>query len=820
MPGFIILLALGGMAALLQSNPDAASAGLNQGAVVPEAVRRDVPVVLDGEVRAHAKVGDRIFVGGDFQEVELPDGTVITQPYLFAYDVNTGVLDPNFRPLLNKSVRALEPTPQGDGLYVGGQFTRWEDDGGLAFPLRIAKLDASGALDTNFSASASAQVLSIAATGSDVYIGGNFLDISGVAATGLAKLDAGTGAVDTGLVFDIGATVKPSQYVQRVKVTPNGESLFVLHYGSELNGVERDAVAKLDLTGATPVLTGWQIDLLAQTAANPNDRIRQCANQFRDLAISPDGSFLVIAGQGNDVPPNCDSVLKYPTAGDSLVTYDWSARMYSSVFSLAVSDVAIYVGGHFCAAPANPIEPGGISSDYPLVLALCNVNDPLDPINPSVQDENAVFRAQMAALDPATGQALDWDPGSNNFVAVWDLTLIDRGLLAGHDADRFNDSLVGRSGFFDFGIPEDTEAPVMTATTPAAGTIVDDATSLAGTASDNRGVISVTLRLKNITTGQWLQEDGTFGPIEDVLPVTLTDIGLGEVEWSAPVSDLPSGDYEVRVFAVDAVGNTSDTLISPFTVPGSTGCSVALDEDDVPVITYNDFLANGVTEIQIRRNSGWLASANAGSGTFIDATATPGDYSYEIRWRPAGSNTDVTCSPGAITVPEGGGGVNCSVGLDVNGDPIVTWSTVPGVNSYVLREAGLAYIATISGGATTYTDTGRAPGDYEYTLRYRQNGATVDLACAPSPITVPDLGQAETCTASVTATGEVQLNWTEVAGEDSYQVRDDDGWVATVGSTSHLDPEPVAGDRSYYVRYRIAGVTTDIPCSPDPIVVP
>ena len=48
--------------------------------------------------------------------------------------------------------------------------------------------------------------------------------------------------------------------------------------------------------------------------------------------------------------------------------------------------------------------------------------------------------------------ALAWDPGSNAALGTFDLTLIDRGLLAGMDNDRFgNFILTGRSGFFDFG---------------------------------------------------------------------------------------------------------------------------------------------------------------------------------------------------------------------------------------------------------------------------------------------------------------------------------------------------------------------------------
>ena len=65
----------------------------DHGRLVGEDPRRDVPVVLDGEVGAHAQIGNRIFVGGDFQQVRRPNGTTITQPNIFAYDINTGLLD-------------------------------------------------------------------------------------------------------------------------------------------------------------------------------------------------------------------------------------------------------------------------------------------------------------------------------------------------------------------------------------------------------------------------------------------------------------------------------------------------------------------------------------------------------------------------------------------------------------------------------------------------------------------------------------------------------------------------------------------------------
>ncbi|MFT7474690.1 MAG: hypothetical protein ACI81L_001619 [Verrucomicrobiales bacterium] len=803
-------LMLVGIALVLASGAQSAeAAGVVHGQVVPEAPRRDVPIVLDGKVLAHAKVGNRVFVGGDFQQVQLIDGTVITQPHLFAYDIDTGVLDPNFRPVVNRMVRALEPTQGGDGVYVGGLFSSWDG----SFPLRIAKLDAQGNLDLGFGPRASARVQSIVEVGDSVYFGGDFNQVSGSPAIGLAKVDRITGAVDTNFLPNFANSINGSQIVRRVKAAPDGSALFVLHYASTIDGQTRQAVAKFDL-GATPTLSGWNIPWVQQNLAS------NCWNRLRDMEISPDGSFVIVAGQGADNPPNCDSVLRYESAGAGTMNFTWSARMYSSVFSLAVSDVAIYVGGHFCAAPVNPIPLGGVSSSYPNTINKCDVNDPTSPSNPSVVDPaNAVFRKQLAALNPANGQALAWNPGSNNYIAVYDLTLIDRGLLAGQDRNRFNGVDVGRSGLFDFGAGDDLTPPTIFVTHPIGGAVVSNPTTIAGTAMDNRTVVGVTIGLKNVTTNEWLQLDGSLGVAQIDLPITVLPIRLGEVGWSHPVANLPAGDYEVRGFATDAFGNTSIELVSPFVIPGTTSCSVALDGNEQPVISWSGFQANGMDNVFVRRSGRFLATVAADVETYTDAAAAPGDYSYLVRWRPGGVLTNVACSPASITVPQGGGDMTCTVGLDAQSKPLLNWTDVAGVKRYSVREAAQRFVA-VAEGVTTYTDAAASPGYYSYSIRYRQNGATLNVSCEPSPITVPG-GVGAWCTAAVDANGGVSLDWADIAGEDRYVVRDNDGFVQTVNIVSaYVDTNPTVGSRTYLIRYRMAGVTTDITCQPDPVVLP
>ena len=804
----MLIAGLLGFLVLLSGNADTArAAGVAQGQLVPETARRNLPVVLDGRVLAHAQVGDRIFVAGDFQQVELTNGSVIAQPYLFAYDVDTGIVDPNFRPVVDDLIRTLEPTQDGNGLYVGGLFTRWDD----SFPLRVARLDAEGNLDNTFGPRVSARVQGIVEIGDSVYIAGDFTDVSGVAVTGLAKVDRVTGIVDSTFTPAFTNFIAGTNLVRSIEATPDGSSFFVLHFAGLVDGQVREAIAKFDIDNGTPSLSGWNVPWSTQTTE------RSCHAHLRDLAISPSGSFLVVGGQGADVPPNCDSVLRYSTAGDTTVHFDWSARMYSSVFSLAVSDVAVYVGGHFCAAPRLPAPPGGVTSTFPGTANLCHVNDPLSSVNPSqIDPEGAVFRSQMAALNPANGQALQWDPGSNNDLAVFDLTLTERGLLAGQDGDRFSTFQVGRSGFFDItGAGPDTSAPQVSIIGPAADTILNTSpTELTGTSLDDREVVETIVRLRSVTTGLDLQTNGTFSDTTTNLAVNSEVTGLGQVAWTVPVNNLPAGTYEIRTFARDAFGNTtSPTTTSRFIIAGTANCTVALDDDGQPELILDQFLANGLSNLVIRRNESFLDLIEPDSTSYVDESAQPGTHSYVVRWRPDGVRTDVACNPTSITIPNPAPATSCDASV-VGGNVVVNWD-IDGVDRFQVRDDD-GWVATITDpDTTTFTDTNPETGDRTYVIRYRDGGATIDLTCSPHPLTVGGATAPGTCDASVVG-DTVVLSW-NIDDVDRFQVRDDDGWVATINdtnATTFTDTDPGTGDRTYVVRYRGGGTTSNITCSP------
>ena len=176
----------------------------------------------DISVAAIAEVGDIIYIGGKFTNVEIAaTGKLHGQRFLAAFNRNTGAWIDTFRPALNGNVWDLKAT--GDGrLIVAGQFTNVN---GEANTTGIAMLDATtGAVDPNWR-------VNLALTGSDrwplaraldieggkVYIGGNFTRIAGTngvitRAGQMARVDLASGNVDRtflpnfdGIVFDVDA---------------------------------------------------------------------------------------------------------------------------------------------------------------------------------------------------------------------------------------------------------------------------------------------------------------------------------------------------------------------------------------------------------------------------------------------------------------------------------------------------------------------------------------------------------------------------------------------------------------------------------------
>ena len=114
-----------------------------------------------------------------------------------------------------------------------------------------------------------------------------------------------------------------------------------MHTGRQINGQDRYGMGLIDT--ATNQLLPWRSRLW-------DDNLQFVGGVQRIVAgaIAPDDSYFVVSsGAGGDRPPISDTVVAYPLEGGDFVEPLWISRMFDSVYSLAVSEVAVYAGGHF-----------------------------------------------------------------------------------------------------------------------------------------------------------------------------------------------------------------------------------------------------------------------------------------------------------------------------------------------------------------------------------------------------------------------------------------------------------------------------------------
>jgi hypothetical protein len=136
-------------------------------------------------------VGGTVYVGGTFGSVSSPDGaTVVPRANLAAFDLATGALVSGFRADTNGDVRAL--ATDGRRLFVGGSFTRVNGSSRL----RLAALDpATGAVDPTWRVDANSNVYALAVGGDQLFAAGSFTTLAGGARSRAGAVSLTTGAL-------------------------------------------------------------------------------------------------------------------------------------------------------------------------------------------------------------------------------------------------------------------------------------------------------------------------------------------------------------------------------------------------------------------------------------------------------------------------------------------------------------------------------------------------------------------------------------------------------------------------------------------------
>ena len=501
--------------------------------LVPDRPRTNTPRISNGEIWDIEVVPslNRVFIAGSFTSLQNTTGTntaVVNQAGLASYNYQTGLIDTAFRPVFSGGVNAVESSPDGTKLFVGGSFNTV--NGVTKQKVASLNLTTGAPLTTfGFTNNTNNQVQALAATNSTVYVGGRFTRVNGALRTGLAAVNAASGVVD--LAFDNqlagGIGVNGQLGVPQLKLTHDESKLLVVHTGRQIDGQDRYGMGIIDT--ATKELLPWRSTLWDDNLARVGGVTRIYAG---DIAPN-DSYFVVTSGSGGDAPPISDTAVAYPLTPASLNNPDvqplWISRHFDSIYSVAITEVAVYVGGHFgfIESPSSDDPwPGLDNVGYGTGQGLAGYG----------LGDQVVRRDHVAALNPADGRALEWNPtdGSNSFEGDKAMEATPRGLFVGGDGMFKGGVRTGRVGFFDFStVTFPAALPDTTITTPIEGRVVANNTpfSITGSARVATGSVGrVQVQIRDRDSGQYLTSGNTWTTTATSVNATL-DAGTTNRTW-------------------------------------------------------------------------------------------------------------------------------------------------------------------------------------------------------------------------------------------------------------------------------------------------
>lgn len=342
-----------------------------------------------GQVYALAISGTRVYAGGTYTSI---GGQ--SRSNLAALDsaVNTNnALSWNPAPD-GSVVNAITVT--GTNVYVGGDFI---NIGGVARD-RIAAIDETTGNATSWISGANNTVYALATDGTKLYAGGIFSMSTGRSRNRVAAIDTTTGKA-TSWNPNSGGAVRA--------IVVSGSTVYLGGQFTTMGGQTRNRIAAVDAT--TGALANW----------NPN-----AGNTVFDMALSgttlfAGGQFATIGGQTRQFVAALDTTV------DTNNATAWSCNAVNTVFTIAVSGTTLYAGGNFTTIGGQARNRIAAISTTTGVPTSWNPNANFT-VNRIVVLGSTVYaggafttiggqsRNNIAALDASTGLATTWNPNANN----------------------------------------------------------------------------------------------------------------------------------------------------------------------------------------------------------------------------------------------------------------------------------------------------------------------------------------------------------------------------------------------------------------------
>ena len=273
--------------------------------------------------------GGRVFTGGDSNMVDR------SSQFKVAKLNPDGSLDPSFSPLVLGvgEVKAIDVSPDGSTLYIGGDFSSVVNTslGPSMSRSNAAALDLATGDFTAWDPSPDDVVTNIVAESGSVFVEGEFSQIGGASRTEVAALDpGGTGTAQS---WDP-ALARTSGAVDVKSIESDGSSVFIGGNFDEVGGQARGRLVEVDATTAVP------------TAFDPKPDGSVKAMELYGSSLYIGGGFSGVGGTDRF------QLAEITTAGTGTLT-GWDPGVGgNSVNGIAVADdgSSVFVGGDFFSA--------------------------------------------------------------------------------------------------------------------------------------------------------------------------------------------------------------------------------------------------------------------------------------------------------------------------------------------------------------------------------------------------------------------------------------------------------------------------------------
>lgn len=273
--------------------------------------------VVNGPVYSFSRVDDTIYMGGNFSTIN-----GVARSGAGAVDT-TGV------------TTSWNPSPDGRAVSIIGTSTKvymagWFNNVGGTTARNLVALDpVTAALDPNFNANMDGAVRTMALSGNDLFIGGDFTHAGGGAHSYVASLNASTGAENAAFVASTGTGSQIWPFLEAVAVV--GDKVFIGGYFGQVNGQTKNFFAAVDKTTGS-LLPSWNETVAGWVFA---------------ITPSTDGSQIYVGGDGVSITKGSDSaqgIVALNTADGSI--NPWRANT-GEIRGISVSSAVVYAAGSF-----------------------------------------------------------------------------------------------------------------------------------------------------------------------------------------------------------------------------------------------------------------------------------------------------------------------------------------------------------------------------------------------------------------------------------------------------------------------------------------